>query len=413
MRDFGRRALRSSSLHIMVGLAIGQGTILLATPVLTRTYTPAAMGFAGTFLACASIVGTVATLRLELLIPTATDAEVRWLTKRVIFSLVCFGLISVFGFVAFLPSQAINALLFGCAVVGLGGTALSLQLATRYRVLTGVAASKAGQGLGQAGSQVLAGVFGATHIGMQLGIGIGYAVSATIQTISVRYRAKVPRDRIALTSSRTRRYRRQIAVLTFAALLNIVTVWMYPLLTQLFFGAVATGQLTVSQRLAIVPAGIAVAALLPVIVGEAGLRLRNGEGLRSLVLRWLQRLAPLGIFVTVCLLLVPKNWVVYALGVEWGSVSEYLSAMALMVGSQIIVGPLSQLLVLQGRSREQLVWDATRLIVLLSVSCAAASLSGSPIAMLWSASAVNVLFYAAYIMLVLRQADPISANEGA
>lgn len=397
----------------MLGLAIGQGAILFCTPLLTRAYTPAEMGFAGTFLAGASIVGTVATLRLELLIPTANDAEVRWLTGRVAISLACFGVLSATGFALFLPSQILNALLFGCAVVGLGGTALSLQLATRYRVMSGVAASKAGQGLGQAGSQVLAGALGATQIGMQLGIALGYIASAAIQTISVRLRGTMPQYRTPLNASRLRMYRRQIGVLTSAALLNIVTVWMYPLLTQLFFGAGATGQLTVAQRLAIVPAGIAVASLLPVVVGEAGSRLRNGEGLRSLVLLWLKRLAPLGVIATLCLLAVPKGWVIHLLGVEWGSVSEYLSAMAVMVGCQIVVGPLSQLLILQGRSRVQLLWDSTRLVVLLAASCAAAALSDSPIAMLWSASIVNMLFYSAYIVLVLRRAEPIHVREGA
>lgn len=410
MRDFLGRFFKPSGVRIGLGLFVGQGVIILSTPLLTRLYSPEQMGMAGIFLAIASIVGTVATFRLELFIPSASTVEARVMAQDAPLLLSIMAVLAGVSFLYIAPGQLLNAFFFACTVAGLGGTQFSLQLAARRKALGGVAYAKAGQGLAQAGSQLLAGVMALTAFGMQLGYALGYLTSTLFQSMAAR--KAVPRPERIPYIARVelyKRYWRRAVALTFAALLNVFTIWMYPVLTQIFFGAAETGHVTVAQRFAIVPASLVVATVAPIVIGAAGDRIRHGLNLRSLVRTWLVRLVPVGVVVSVVLFSIPQAWVVSVLGSEWAPVSLYFQPMAILVGSQLIVGPLSQILVIQGRTNMQFLWDLSRCGCLLSVATGVAVLTNDSVSMIWGASGVLTFFHLIYLSLIFLPQRPSSA----
>lgn len=183
------------------------------------------------------------------------------------------------------------------------------------------------------------------------------------------------------------------------------------MLTLAYFDAEATGEVTIAQRLATAPVGLVVASLAPVIMAQMGVALRAGKSADWLVRKWLRRLIPGGVLVALVLLLVPSAWVAFVLGDSWDGVGDYLGALALMMGSQLVAGPLSQVLVLQGRARLQLVWDLVRFVCLLLVSTFVAMASESPVAMIWSASITLALFYIVYLILVLSRRREVLSTE--
>lgn len=407
MKDFAGRLFRMNGVNIGLGLIVGQGAIVLSTPLLTRLYSPEHMGSAGIFLALASIVGTVATLRLELFIPSAPALEARVIARDAPLILSLVAVLAGLGFFFLFPGHLFNAILFSCTVAGLGGTQLSLQFAARHKALSGVAYAKAGQGLAQAGSQLVAGAMALTTFGMQLGYALGYSTSMLSQGIAARRAApKLKEPSLVARAEFFRRYWRRAAMLTLAALLNVFTIWMYPVLTQVFFGAVETGHVTVAQRFAIIPASLVVATVAPIVIGAAGDRIRHSLELSSLVRTWLVRLIPLGAVVSLVLFFVPQSWVILLLGAEWGPVGLYFQPMAVLVGSQLIVGPLSQILVIQGRTGLQFLWDLIRSLALLGVSVAVAVVTKDPVLMIWGASGVLAFFHLIYMFLIFLPYDP-------
>ncbi|WP_457946038.1 hypothetical protein ACTAQI_11735 [Pseudarthrobacter sp. alpha12b] len=403
MRKFGALWGRLASLHIFLGLAFGQGIVLVSTPLLTRLYSPYEIGVSGTFLAAASILGTVATFRFEALIPAAEGRTITWLIKCASISTGVTTSFAVLAFWFFSGFDILNALLFGVTVLGLAGVGLLMQIAARRKNLKGIPTAKALQGAGQTGIQLASGISAIASFGMQLGIAAGYILSAATQMLFLRRADPLAPGELGWNRRpRKRQLFRQASVLVVAALINICTVWMYPLLTQAFFGVEVTGQLTVAQRIGLAPAALIVASLSPVVISRMSELIREGHSVGLEFKRWLIRLSPLGCLALIAMLMVPENWLEIVLGGDWSLSRDYLSAMGLMVAAQVVIGPFGMLLVLQGRSRHQLLWDASRLVALLGVTSATAALSQSPVAMIWAASIVLTLFYCAYAIIVLR-----------
>lgn len=402
LRKFWKSLRRSSSLHIFVGLALGQGVVLLSTPVLTRLYSPQEIGVSGTFLAAASIAGTLATFRFEALIPAAQSAVVVWLIGRALATTAVVTFLATLTYWYVSGGDVVNAALFGATVAGLAAVGLLMQVASRRQSLRGIPTAKAVQGAGQTGMQVGSGLAAATGVGMQVGIAAGYLLSAATQLFFLRrHQPETPYENDE-RRPRKRRLVRQAFVLVVAALINMCTVWMYPLLTQLLFGSEVTGHLTIAQRIGLVPAAMIVASLTPVIISRMSELIRNGEPVKDELRRWLYRLFPFGIVALIVMLTVPESWIATIFGGEWSLSREFLSAMGLMVAAQVVIGPFGMLLVLQGRSRTQLIWDATRLLALLLATSVTAVWTENPVAMIWSASIVLTGFYAIYAVLVLK-----------
>lgn len=398
-------ALAAPSLRIFFGLAIGQGTVLLATPLLTRLYTPEQVGVSGAFLALASIAGTLATFRFETLIPGVHQQLVPWLIRRALTTAAVVTAIATLTYFLFFGYDPANASLFGATVAGLAGTALLMQIAARDQFLDGIPTAKAAQGVGQTSLQATLGFPAGSSIGLQAGIAGGYLLSAGIQMLFLRGAARpaTPRDSVR---PRKRRLWRSALTLSVAAMINICTVWMYPLLMQHFFGSYATGQLTIAQRVGLAPAAMIVASLSPVIIGQLSALLRSEQGINHWMSRWMLRLLPLGALTFILMIFLPQGWISALLGPEWGLSGQFLAALGVMVASQLVIGPFGMVLVIQGRSEAQLVWDLSRLVVLLAATSAVALITADPVAMIWTASFVTAGFYGCYAFLIFKMRAP-------
>lgn len=385
---------------IASGLLVGQGAVYLSTPLLSRMYSPDEIGTAAAVMAAGGIIGAVAALRFELMLPGAPDEEVRWVARRAGLLLVVSSVLlsPIAGLV--LSFSPIDVMLTALTAIGIGGVALSMQTASRVQVLRGVAIAKAVQGVGQTAVQIALAV-PAGAIGMQSGAALGLLTASGVQTLSSRRRIRaLPAAKPS--PSRIRTMIRRALVLTVAAAFNAAVVSSLPLLTTLFYGEAATGELAVAQRLALAPTGLVVAAVLPVVITQFGTQRRDDRtASRALVVRWLRRLVPLGAAATILLLGASMLPLEVMLGAEWDGVGAYVAAMAPLIGAQLIAGPLAQCLVIQERERAQLLWDVCRLVAVVAAAAIVMFLGGDAIAMVWVVSGVLSAAYAIYLWLVL------------
>ena len=84
-----------SALMIAGGTIIGQGTLLVAIPFLTRLFTPNEMGLYAMFIAIAGVFAIVAALHYELVIPLPkSDLHARLITKIAIIIVVSVSLLT-------------------------------------------------------------------------------------------------------------------------------------------------------------------------------------------------------------------------------------------------------------------------------------------------------------------------------
>ena len=87
---------------ISTGTAAGQVITLLATPVLSRIYSPSDYGAFASLLAFVAIASTAGSLRLESAVPIASDSDALQLLKTCIVTsilagLICAGLLAGLG----------------------------------------------------------------------------------------------------------------------------------------------------------------------------------------------------------------------------------------------------------------------------------------------------------------------------
>lgn len=397
------RFVRSDAFGIAIGLAVGQAVVLLATPLLTRLYGPEQFGILTLFITVATIAAVLGTLRLEVLMPSADEADIPALAATAIMAVTATGIVlASLGVLVFRQSLELMMLL-GVVIIAIGAGAILLQLAARVQRYRQLAASKAALGIVQVVFQSVLGFARFSGSGLIWGAVAGYCASLFIQYFGLRRIAALKAIRTRrLDWARQLRFVRQALPLVFASIANVMSTSALVLATSAYAGAEATGQLGVAQRVALIPAGLAVASIGPVIAGAVGRAVRNSEDDAPAVKRWLVRLVPLSLLtggLMVAFRYLPASTL---FGDEWDDVAFYFVALAPAVSMQILAGPLSQVLIVRGRVKVQFIWEIVRL-ALVAAALFGAFLMASTGVMFVAVGSVALAFgYAIQIILVLR-----------
>lgn len=295
------------------------------------------------------------------------------------------------------------ALCFALVCLGFGLTPLVSQLASRDRSFFPLAASRAIAGATQAISHVSFGLAGVTKVGLLLGYAIGYGSGVLVLVNKLigpfRTRGGSTRSWISRATLRTS------LQISLATIVNALVVAALPLLLSAFYDDATVGRFAIAQRIAVVPAGLVVAALAPVVAADVGARLRQGTVIGPLIASHLRKWAPVGVVVLVAPWLVPENLVTTALGEEWAQVTCFMRVLSPMLASQVVVGPVSQVLMLAGKGRTQLLWDVCRFAAVIGAAVAVVTLGASPVAMTATVALAAALFYLMLARIVLRIDD--------
>ncbi|WP_168199750.1 lipopolysaccharide biosynthesis protein [Citricoccus sp. SGAir0253] len=397
MRQLWRRAFESPAARIGLGLAIGQGAIFISTPWLTRLYGPEAFGVMTVGLAIAGICATFGTLRVELLIPRLDESELANATRFSSLTLFAASLLGALAMYLSTRAGLLESALVGAVTFFLGGAAIYQQSRIRRNALGRIGSAKAAQGLGQVVAQGGFALVSPTGAGLVGGLVAGYGCAFAL------LRAPRPRPNgDGSVAAFGRQNLRQMIRLTLSATLNSITVAFLPLLLSYQFGTEATGQFSVVQRLALVPVGLVLAALSPVIIATVSARLRTGKPTSVVVKTWIRRLSIVGAVAGAALVVVPQSWVAALLGAGFSASHAYFAPLAPMIASQLVCGPLSTLLAIFRRDRLQLIWDACRFAAVASVGVALGAMSHDPIVTVLGISVVITVFYVVYLVLLLR-----------
>lgn len=363
------------------GFLAGQIVVLLASPLLTRLFTPAEFGVYSVFTALNGIFASCLSLRYELGVPIArSDRDAAALTGAAVAAvvLVCIASLPVIWLIA--PWLAritempllVSALWLLPLVVVTHSAGETLSYWTIYRgAFRNNALGRMLQGVSQSAAQLGLGLLGFHSWGLL----VGFILGCVVRLIHLVRGLTAPDRRLlaGVSSNQVRRQARQHwyypAYSAPSGLLEAGTQLMPALLLAAMFGPAVAGWFGLGQRLMSLPIRLMSQAARQVFLSEAVDR--NPRGLYRLFSRssWIF----LGIGVLGMLpVMVAGPWLFeLCFGQEWRTSGEMIQLLVPLYLTRFVVTPVSQTLNIVGRQSLHLIsssLDASLLVAAFGVA---------------------------------------------
>ncbi|MBF0673461.1 MAG: oligosaccharide flippase family protein [Salinibacterium sp.] len=417
--SFLKRLSRGSVSKILLGSLVGQGTVILSSPALTRLYSPSDFAALAVVTAVSSVVGSVITLSWErAVVVPRSDAQARTIVQLGLISVAAIS--AVLGLVAYLAQDLLQAM-FNSSVFTdfwwlIPATAATIGLYTvassslvRQQKYGRLALRNATVGVSQTISSITLGIFGLTPLGLISSIGVGRLAAVLGMLPWSRRHAEESSPGILRTASE---YRKFPLVNTWSRLLNSLGLQLPVILIVALFGSPEAGLYALTLRVLASPVSIVSDAVSQYFEGTFALRRRQEQGgLRAIVLRLSKTLALVGAIPTVVILIFAPPLFSFVFGTEWADAGVYAQALVVGYYAQLVVSPVSRALVILGRQGTQLAWDACRLVAMTGVVIVSAALGTDFMLCALLLAAVQVVAYSALFALTVRASRRADAGN--
>lgn len=360
------------------GTAIGQALVLLASPFITRLYTPEDFGLLAVYMSTLSMIGVIASLRYELAIPlpeenkTAANIVVLSIANVFIVTSLIGFLVWVFGrqFVTLVNTPELSYFLWliPIGVFGLGIYQILNYWAVRIQAFKYIAKTKINQAISLIFIQVCFGLakFGAAGllIGYCAGQIAGFTTLANLAWKNEKEIFKsVKRKEII---SVARRYKNFPLFSTWSALANSGGLFLPPLLLASLYDSQVAGWFSLGLRTIQFPLAFIAQSFSQVYLGEASkLAKTDYRKLIGLFIKTGKTLFIIGLIPVFISLFSPSLFTII-FGKDWYQSGIYVQRLSFMFLIQFTVSPLSMTLNILERQELQALWDIFRLILVLS-----------------------------------------------
>lgn len=373
------------------GTALGQGVLVLVSPILTRLYQPDDFGLLAVFISIFSILVAVNSLRYELAIPLADDQDtaaslVVLVLALVVLTTIIFGIVFVlFGDqlarLVRVPELSAYTGLLLLSLLGGGFYQALSYWAIRQKAFSPIARTKFAQNFGMAATQLILGLLQAGIGGLLFGHAVGqFGGTLTLARLAWREnRSAVRRVNLASLAEAARRYRRFPLYASWSGLLNVASIQLPTVLITILYGAHVAGWFALGQRVVGLPMALIGTAVGQVYMSRASQIAReNRAQLPALYSRAARNLFAVGIL-PIIILAVSGTWLfAFVFGADWRTAGEYVQIMSPMFIVQFVVSSLSPTIYVVERQDVQLLWDAARLALVAGVFILSAALQFSP-----------------------------------
>lgn len=362
--------LKRALMLVVGGTAGAQLITVIASPVLTRLYSPEDFGAFTAFVAAAAVIAVIAAARLELAIPVVAEDEVRdvvWTGASVILVVagICAVLVAVAGDSIAqrldVPRQV--AWWLPLAVAALAAATMLNQLAVRRRQYHRYAVRKVVQAVATVGIQAACGWWLAGRSGLVM----GYAIGQTIVVMSlIRGTIITPLrfpDQFRAIHGTLRTHWRYPVVLAPSGMVNTLGTQAPVFLILGLYGPLVAGFYGLAQRVLAAPVALLGTSVAQVYLGELSTLARDDHKrvwpsfVKASRALW-------GASLVLGLVVLAVAPIVFGpvFGSEWETSGRYAQALCIGIMGQLAASPLSQTLILAGMFRTQLLWDTVRML---------------------------------------------------
>ncbi len=362
-------------LKLAGGTALGQGLVVISTPVITRLYPPEQMGILGIFMAFVGFLTVGMGLRYEMAIVSARDdREANHLLVACLFFSLPASLLA--GFILWfmirydllsygeLPGWSAMAAVLALLVTGVF-TALRYWH-VRQAGFAEVSRALVSQGFGRSVVPIAMawGQFG--WIGLLVGevagrtLGVVRLLRGAVPLIGEALR---PFDKAYYRSVLRANWKYPAVVLPSSLLDSLAAMLPLPLLA-FFFGPAAAGQFLLVQRLSQLPAGLVSASVGDVFHSHLSDAYRREPGhVRAILWQVTKKLGAVSALTYLPLALVAPFIFGSLFGQKWAETGLLVAILAPVSLVGMVVSPVSRVLFVVNRSELKLIIDFVRLFV--------------------------------------------------
>jgi len=375
MRKLSQRYLRSNFAQGVISVAggtmVGQGVSVLASPILTRLYTPEAVGKWGLFLSFVGVAAVGGALRYEVAVVAAKEEKDALTLAGYAFFLST--LTALIGGIIFVIFSQYNILGYGIFPGWMGvGITLAIMGTTwgqilrfwfiRKRAFRGVGYFVAGKGILRSFLQML--LFPWRSVGLICGEIIGRLGSLGILLRDFPFRRALKNVLVARgrTTVLWRFKEYPLIFLPSAFMDSLALMAPVPVFTAAY-GVKVGGMLALAQRVVSVPLLFLGSAVADVFYGEIAIAMRRSpKAAVSLFLKSTFRLGGTALLLGGALWFLAPLSMGIVFGSEWALSGSMLAVMVPWFVAMLTVSPISRLVFLSRYPWTKLLYDSFALV---------------------------------------------------
>ncbi len=339
------------------GAAAGQAIVVVASPVLTRLYSPEDFGVLAVFASLLGILGVVASLRYQLAIPLPkTDEEaanISVLSLCIILGMALLAALIVIPFrhpIAEVMNVPLLAGYFWLLPLGLllvGTYEVFNYWAIRKKAFGVIAKTKFTQSLGMVGVQV--GGYSLGLVALLVGRIFGQAAGIVkLGAVVMRSRQSFSTVSFSGLVYSFKRYRSFPLISTWSGLSSAGGSQLPPLLIAIMMGPAAAGLYALTSRVLSLPVGVISKSMGDVFYGEAIEANGNGK-LGSLVVDIYSKMVFVGLPIGFVIVFAAPEVFRFLFGDSWASAGELASWMVIGVFFQFVTTPAGKVFLILER----------------------------------------------------------------
>ncbi|MFC4863903.1 lipopolysaccharide biosynthesis protein [Pseudomonas sp. MAHUQ-62] len=408
-------------ISIASATAVGQLILLLATPLLTRIYTPDDFGVLAVFSAVLSVILVISSLRLELAIPLpkrdrfAKALLLISLKINIVIATICLLLVALFreefaiGVGA--PSLAEYLWILPLAIVCAGSYKAFNYWAVRKSEYGVIAKTKIYQSLSSVLTQTVAGFAGLGALGLVVGNVVGqaagaYRLSSGSGVISLFRRGQSQRHSSALLS----RYINFPKYDAPAAFIDAASSQLPNLLLAVLFNPAVAGFYMLAERVLSMPMALLGQAVGQVLFGSSRAAIDGGYA-HKLAIKIVAILSVLVVLPMLCVFFFAGDLFEWFFGDAWREAGIYASWMVVGLSAQFVYSPVSMLLLATGAQRLNLLIHVFMLIS-KSIALAYGYSAGSAMMAIIGISLAGVVGYSIAVIMLLFHVRKFGRRTG-
>jgi O-antigen/teichoic acid export membrane protein len=403
------QGFRLKVLQVAGGTAVAQGLLVLASPLLTRLYTPADFGVLVVYVSLMAVLVIVASLRYEYALPIPADdgeaVDLLAVCMLLVAATTCLASLLLYALqdriLAWMGAPALAPYLWlvPVSILGCGFYQVFTCWAIRKGGYKRIARTKVTQSLTQLTLQVCVGSVVKGPLGLLVGDAVGRS-NGTRTLAMLDWRNDWARLRLVRWGGMWRalvRFRRFPAIGSGTALMNTFNLRIPALLLAITFGPAVAGCFALAQRVFALPSSVIGESVAQVYFGEVALvARRDAGGLMPLFRGTLRRMFLLGL--PLMLAAMAAGWFLFPLifGRNWGEAGIFVVALAPMALAQFTAACADSTLLVLERQDLALYREVLRTGLLLGGILAAYLLKWPPRSAIFLFGATGTLAYIGY-----------------
>ncbi|GAB6484546.1 lipopolysaccharide biosynthesis protein (plasmid) [Bacillus paranthracis] len=335
---------------LATGTAMSHIFILLATPILTRLYSPEEFGIFSIYLSILYSVSVIASLMYDQAIPLSADDQEGWDTLVLSLIIVVFMSLLIFMIVWFLPIEkwittsqlGQYAWLLALSVLGIGWFQAFNSWSIRIGDYPSISKSKIIMNSGQIVAQITLGFFNIGILGLLVGELVG-RISGCSTYVRMISKNKQPLQIFNLKGLKNSciRYKNFPLLSSWSALINVLGSHIPAIFLAVHFGPAVAGWYLLAEKILIVPEALVGYSIKQVYMSHSSKFATKTREFPALFWLTVKKMVVISGIIIGCISLISPYIIPVLFGEVWTESGVYLQMISILYFMKMVVNPIS------------------------------------------------------------------------